>query len=125
MMQGNGLPNDWNSIINIMASKCQNRSIKSILCKIALGAAVYFVWQERSKRQFTSEKRTMKDLLEIILETIRLSLMSIKVLRSASVDFVAKEWDIKFRMIHQFALLLALYGLAHFVLEVARSQKKK
>ncbi|GKC88388.1 hypothetical protein Tco_1149037 [Tanacetum coccineum] len=101
MMQGNGLPNDWNSIINIMASKCQNRSIKSILCKIALGAAVYFVWQERSKRQFTSEKRTMKDLLEIILETIRLSLMSIKVLRSASVDFVAKEWDIKFRMIHQ------------------------
>ncbi|GJV50575.1 hypothetical protein Tco_1440787, partial [Tanacetum coccineum] len=29
------------------------------------------IWQERNKRQITSEKRTVKDLLEVIMETIR------------------------------------------------------
>ncbi|GJT20553.1 RNA-directed DNA polymerase, eukaryota, reverse transcriptase zinc-binding domain protein [Tanacetum coccineum] len=35
---------------------------------------VYYIWQERNKRQFTNEKRTMKDVSGIILDTVRLKL---------------------------------------------------
>ncbi|GKC14605.1 RNA-directed DNA polymerase, eukaryota, reverse transcriptase zinc-binding domain protein, partial [Tanacetum coccineum] len=85
------LPNDWTSRVNIMASRFHNRSIKSILCRIVFGAAVYFVWQERKRRQFTSEKKPVNNLLEVILETIRFRLANIKVIKSVFVDRVANE----------------------------------
>ncbi|GJV82377.1 hypothetical protein Tco_1522275 [Tanacetum coccineum] len=47
--------------------------------------------QERNRRQFTSEKRPVNDLLEAILETIRLRLASIKGFHSAFVDRMANE----------------------------------
>ncbi|GJX29898.1 hypothetical protein Tco_0237977 [Tanacetum coccineum] len=63
-IHGNDIPNDWNSLVNIMSRRFHNRSIKSILSKIVFGAAVYVVWQERNRRLFTSVKRNVNDLLE-------------------------------------------------------------
>ncbi|GJS30412.1 RNA-directed DNA polymerase, eukaryota, reverse transcriptase zinc-binding domain protein [Tanacetum coccineum] len=62
---------DWISLVNTTANRFQNRSIKSISSKIVFGAAVYFVWQERNRRQFSNMKRTMDDLLESIVESKR------------------------------------------------------
>ncbi|GKC98183.1 hypothetical protein Tco_1168458 [Tanacetum coccineum] len=90
-MHERNLPNDLTRLVDLMVSKFQNRSIKSILCKIDFGAAVYFVWQERNKRQFTNEKRNGPELLESILEAIRFRLTSVKVMQSIQVDMVAKE----------------------------------
>ncbi|GJV87455.1 reverse transcriptase domain, reverse transcriptase zinc-binding domain protein, partial [Tanacetum coccineum] len=93
----NALPNDWTRLVNCMASRFHNRSIKSILCRILFGAAVYFVWQERNRRLFTSKKRPANNLLESILENIRFRLASIKVIKSVFVDRVANEWNVKFK----------------------------
>ncbi|GKE45143.1 hypothetical protein Tco_1472427 [Tanacetum coccineum] len=49
-IKGADFPNDWSAIIDMMANKFQNRSIRSVISKIVLGAAIYFVWQERNKR---------------------------------------------------------------------------
>nr|GEU73629.1 hypothetical protein [Tanacetum cinerariifolium] len=55
--------------------------------------------QERNKRQFTSEKRPGKDLLEAILETVRFRLARVKLLKNSYVDKVAKDWGIKFKYV--------------------------
>ncbi|GJW88424.1 RNA-directed DNA polymerase, eukaryota, reverse transcriptase zinc-binding domain protein [Tanacetum coccineum] len=78
-INGADLPNEWDRLVNEMAARFKNRSIKSVVSKIAFGAAVYFIWQERNKRQFTREKRNSAELLETILETIRYRITSIKV----------------------------------------------
>ncbi|GKD80903.1 RNA-directed DNA polymerase, eukaryota, reverse transcriptase zinc-binding domain protein [Tanacetum coccineum] len=88
------LPNKWDRLVNEMASRFKNRSIKSIVSKFAFGAAVYFIWHERNKRQFTGEKRNSADLLDVILETIRLRLTCIKVLNNLYVQKVSNEWNV-------------------------------
>ncbi|GKB50094.1 hypothetical protein Tco_0900847 [Tanacetum coccineum] len=75
-----------------MAAKFHNRSINSVLSKIVLGAVVYYIWQERNKRQFTNERRNVDDLSKIILDTVRLKLSSIKVIKTVFVEFVETEW---------------------------------
>ncbi|GJR32911.1 reverse transcriptase domain-containing protein [Tanacetum coccineum] len=95
-MHERNLPNDLTRLVDLMVSKFQNRSIKSILCKIDFGAAVYFVWQERNKRQFTNEKRNGPELLESILEAIRFRLTSVKVMQSIQVDMAKYTWGFVF-----------------------------
>ncbi|GKA59380.1 hypothetical protein Tco_0758693 [Tanacetum coccineum] len=87
-IKGADIPNDWLNIIDMMANKFQNKSIKSVLSKIVLGAVV---WQERNKRQFTNEKRTVEDLSGIILNIVRLKLSSIKVIKTVFVESVEKD----------------------------------
>nr|GEU87477.1 RNA-directed DNA polymerase, eukaryota, reverse transcriptase zinc-binding domain protein [Tanacetum cinerariifolium] len=64
-----------NAIVDMMAIKFQNISIKSVLSKIVLGAAVYYVWQKRNKRQFSKERRTMEDHSAIIFDTVLIDQM--------------------------------------------------
>ncbi|PWA89340.1 reverse transcriptase zinc-binding domain-containing protein [Artemisia annua] len=66
-----------------MATRFKNRNIRSVASKIVLGAGVYYIWQERNKRQFTSEKRPAETLLETILESVKPRLMSIRVINSS------------------------------------------
>ncbi|PWA95126.1 reverse transcriptase domain, Reverse transcriptase zinc-binding domain protein [Artemisia annua] len=91
------LPLDWGDLVNAMVTRFKNRNIRSIVSKIVLGAGVYYIWQERNKRQFTTDKRPAETLLEVILESVKLRLMSIRVLNSTQVNNVTKEWDIKFK----------------------------
>ncbi|GJW99869.1 hypothetical protein Tco_0183783 [Tanacetum coccineum] len=71
---------------------------------------MYFVWQERNKRQFTSEKRTGTHLLKAILGTIRLRLASVKFMQIPYVDMVANEWGVKFRYVQRNTRDLGSFG---------------
>ncbi|GKA78875.1 hypothetical protein Tco_0785412 [Tanacetum coccineum] len=95
---GTDIPNDWLAIVDTMANKFKNNSIKSVLSKIVFGAAVYYEWQERNKRQFSNERRNVDELSEIIINTARLRLSSIKVIRTTYVKNVEKDWDVKFKV---------------------------
>ncbi|GJW11588.1 hypothetical protein Tco_1577415 [Tanacetum coccineum] len=85
------VPNDWHSLVNYLASMGKNKCIKVILKKIVFGAAVYFIWQERNRRLFTSVKRKVIDLLEAILEVIKLRLVSLRVTNSQNGMEVTKK----------------------------------
>ncbi|GJR87109.1 RNA-directed DNA polymerase, eukaryota, reverse transcriptase zinc-binding domain protein [Tanacetum coccineum] len=91
---------NWGTLILIVIFSSNvptllNWSIKSVLSKTVLGAAVYYIWQERNKRQFTNERRNVDDLSRIILDTVRLKLSSIKVIKTIFVESVEKEWGVK------------------------------
>nr|GEY58160.1 RNA-directed DNA polymerase, eukaryota, reverse transcriptase zinc-binding domain protein [Tanacetum cinerariifolium] len=78
-------------IINDLVQMNNNNAIRSILRRIAVVAAVYYVWQERNKRIMANEFRSADVLFEIILEYVKLKIMSLKVKLSVQVRKVAKE----------------------------------
>lgn len=79
-----------------MAAKSSN-SIKDVVSRLTFGSLVYFIWQERNKRHFTSEKRDAQTMATIITECVQLRLSGLKVLNSANVQCVAKDWEVKFK----------------------------
>ncbi|GJT20708.1 hypothetical protein Tco_0890645 [Tanacetum coccineum] len=101
-------------IADDIASKFQNISIKSVLSKIVFGAAVYFVWQERTKDN-SQRKKGLENLVEVIINTVRLRLSSISTIKT-NVELVEKEWDVKCRSVQKFNgwirfVLILLVGL--------------
>ena len=89
---------NWKDNVDLMAAKSSN-SIKDVVSMLTFGSLVYFIWQERNKRQFTSEKRTVQSLATIITETVQLRLSGLKVLNSANGQYVAKDREVKFKNI--------------------------
>ena len=70
--------------IDYMAANNSN-TIRSVVSRLVFGSLVYFIWQERNKRQFTNERRTTQVLADIILDTIKLRLSDLGALNSINV----------------------------------------
>ena len=61
------LSQSWMNNVEAMTIN-NNNTIKSVVRRLVFGSMVYFVWQERNIRQFTSEKRNHQCLADIMLE---------------------------------------------------------
>ncbi|GKC76071.1 hypothetical protein Tco_1126845 [Tanacetum coccineum] len=88
------LPDNWEDIIQVMSRIKNNNSIWSVVRRISLGAAIYFIWKERNARLFRGDKRKTKDLGKVISETVKLRLMSINVKDSVVVFQVEHIWGL-------------------------------
>ncbi|GJW79133.1 hypothetical protein Tco_0140815 [Tanacetum coccineum] len=77
---------NWKDTVNFMAI-AHYRAIKNVVSRIVFRAVVYYIWQEQSKRCFTSEKRTIKVLSEIILKTARFRISLVYGLRIDSLQY--------------------------------------
>ncbi|GJX09402.1 RNA-directed DNA polymerase, eukaryota, reverse transcriptase zinc-binding domain protein [Tanacetum coccineum] len=86
--------NEWENILNRVIEMAYNNSIKSILRRVMLAACVYFIWDERNKRLFGNPKRNHETVLLLIINNIRMKLMSLKVNNSAQVADVNREWQV-------------------------------
>ena len=82
-----------------MVNNCNN-SIKSVVRRLVFGALVYFIWQERNKRQFTMERRDPQSLAGTILDTVKMRMSGLRVINSSNVQSVAKDWNVDFKRIH-------------------------
>ncbi|GKC20611.1 RNA-directed DNA polymerase, eukaryota, reverse transcriptase zinc-binding domain protein [Tanacetum coccineum] len=90
------LKQNWEDTVCAMSANHCN-AIKSVVCRIVLSAVIYFIWRERNKRQFSMETRPAKVLFDIILDTVRTRLRSLKVKNSTNIQKVAKDWGITFK----------------------------
>ena len=90
---------EWNDIVTELVEKLNGNSVGSIIRRVCLAASVYLIWQERNQRIFRDEKRSWEELYEVLLETIRLRLMSLKAKKSMAVLKVQKEWNVEFKMV--------------------------
>ncbi|GJY90404.1 hypothetical protein Tco_0505600 [Tanacetum coccineum] len=86
--------NNWKEILNRVTIMACNNSIRSILRRIVLAASVYYIWDERNKRLFGNQKRDYKTVLLMIINNMRMKLVSFKVRNSSQVANVSKEWQI-------------------------------
>ncbi|GJY90847.1 RNA-directed DNA polymerase, eukaryota, reverse transcriptase zinc-binding domain protein [Tanacetum coccineum] len=86
--------NDWENILNRVTDMACNNSIRSVLRRVVLAACVYYIWDERNKRLFGNQKRNHEALMQLIINNIRMKLVSLKVKNSIQVSTVSKEWQV-------------------------------
>nr|GEW88281.1 hypothetical protein [Tanacetum cinerariifolium] len=102
----NFMPNKWEDIMNLMSVKKHNMSIKSVLGRLILATCVYFIWTERNKRHFTTQKQSCKDMIENVVYHIRMKLASLTVKRTEQVEEVSRKWKIAFNVKNEDGKLL-------------------
>ena len=93
------IPSDWDSIIAAFAHLAQVNSVKSVVAKLVLAATVYFIWQERNSRLFRKQKRNSDQLVGVIIQTIRLKLLTCRFKKTRRVERFLTAWDLPFSLI--------------------------
>ncbi|GJW40181.1 hypothetical protein Tco_0066026 [Tanacetum coccineum] len=89
-----GLPNASDSIdaiINDIKPFAARRTSRSIIAKLVVAATTYFIWQERNGRLFKNSKRTVSQVIECIMNSVRLKLMSCRLKKTSSALVMAKD----------------------------------
>ncbi|GKB48885.1 hypothetical protein Tco_0899638, partial [Tanacetum coccineum] len=92
-----GLPNASDSIdaiINDIKPFAARRTSRSIIAKLVVAATTYFVWQERNGRLLKNSKRMVSQVIECIMNSVRLKLMSCRLKKTSSALVMAKDWNI-------------------------------
>ena len=72
----------------------RKHSVTSILGKLVFAASSYFIWQERNARLFKKVKRSKDQVVEIILSTIRLKLITFRFKKTCRVDRLIDLWNL-------------------------------
>ncbi|GJV04201.1 hypothetical protein Tco_1337770 [Tanacetum coccineum] len=62
------------SIIQLILPFAGRKSSRSVISKLVLAAAAYFLWQERNNRLFRKEKRSIDQVVDCIINSVRLKL---------------------------------------------------
>ncbi|GJW86813.1 RNA-directed DNA polymerase, eukaryota, reverse transcriptase zinc-binding domain protein [Tanacetum coccineum] len=81
-------------VVDKISEKPSNNNIWRIIQRLIVSATVYFIWQERNKRIFQSEKRTPEVLCRNVEESIVSMLRALNVKKSNAVLIVAKVWGL-------------------------------
>ncbi|GJT92141.1 RNA-directed DNA polymerase, eukaryota, reverse transcriptase zinc-binding domain protein [Tanacetum coccineum] len=77
------ISNVWGEVVSGIANRLAKNGIWSIIQRLVLGAAVYFIWQERNYKLFRKCERSNDKLFSIITETVRLKVMGLKIIRTS------------------------------------------
>jgi hypothetical protein len=56
----------------------KGRFVISILSRLLLAASTYYIWMERNSRLFNHKKSTVDEVVQVIVSTIRLKLVTFK-----------------------------------------------
>ncbi|GJV95336.1 RNA-directed DNA polymerase, eukaryota, reverse transcriptase zinc-binding domain protein [Tanacetum coccineum] len=86
--------NIWAEVIFGVCIKKPSNSIWSVIQRLVLGAFVYFIWQERNVRLFDSKYISVDVVLNIIVNTVRLKLLSLNLKWSRDVGIASKVWHL-------------------------------
>nr|GEU70203.1 reverse transcriptase domain-containing protein [Tanacetum cinerariifolium] len=70
------------------------RTTVSVIAKLVVAASAYYVWQERNWRLFKKGKRNSDQIVECIVSSVRLKLLSCKLKKSKSGERMARLWDL-------------------------------
>ncbi|GKB01849.1 hypothetical protein Tco_0829893, partial [Tanacetum coccineum] len=95
-MNMSNVPSYWKDIIEKVAEQPCNNVIRSVVRRITLASAVYYIWKERNSRIFNDTKVPCEKVLQMIIENIRLQNQRLQVKMSKQVCKVAMEWNVKF-----------------------------
>ena len=87
--------NDWDGIMNSLASDNKHNHLWTVVMKVCLAATVYYIWQERNNGIFQGEEKDKEVVAKMICDDVRSRLMTIKTKRSSAVKIVEREWEVK------------------------------
>nr|GEW87841.1 hypothetical protein [Tanacetum cinerariifolium] len=81
-------------ILHDIAPFAKRRTLKSIVAKLVVVAAAFFIWQERNGRLFKESKLSVSQVSDNILNSVRLKLMSCRIKKSRSALELLHRWKI-------------------------------
>ncbi|GJS67578.1 hypothetical protein Tco_0682142 [Tanacetum coccineum] len=90
---GSSTTNVYDIIHNLLPF-VKRRTTRSVIAKLVVAAIAYYVWQERNWRLFKKGKRSSDQIVECILSTIRLKLLSCKLKKSKSGESLERLWNL-------------------------------
>ncbi|GJV18232.1 retrotransposon protein, putative, ty1-copia subclass, partial [Tanacetum coccineum] len=82
------------SIISYLIPLAKRKTTRSVIGKIVVAATAYFVWQERNRRLFKGNKRSVQEIIECTMTSIRLKLLSCRFKKSNDGVLFARLWDL-------------------------------
>ncbi|MFS7899786.1 putative RNA-directed DNA polymerase [Helianthus anomalus] len=88
------MPSRWSDIVPYICNFRSNNSIWSVVNRLTLGAAVYYVWQERNRRIQEEKTRPVDEVFKLIREAVRLRILGLKLMQTAASLQVARVWDL-------------------------------
>ena len=84
----------WSDIMDWILPIASKNNVTSIVGRLVVAASSYYIWQERNNRLHSSGARNMEQLVNVILNIVRLKLASIKFKRNARVAKLKSTWNI-------------------------------
>ncbi|GJW33959.1 reverse transcriptase domain-containing protein [Tanacetum coccineum] len=81
-------------IIDDIIPFAARKTSKSVIAKLAVAATSYFIWQERNGRLFKNMKKMVNQVVECIMNTVQLKLMSCRLKKSHSACDIVKAWKL-------------------------------
>ncbi|KAK1441013.1 hypothetical protein QVD17_06849 [Tagetes erecta] len=85
----------WEDIRHQIHSQLKLKSARSIIERLVIGAASYYVWQERNARLFQNEVRSANQLSKVIIKTVHFRLQTIRFKGTRGNKQVLDRWNIK------------------------------
>ncbi|GJT08353.1 putative nuclease HARBI1 [Tanacetum coccineum] len=81
-------------ILDDIVPMANRRTSKSVISKLVLSASAYFIWLERNDRLFKGNKRTAAQVIDCVMSTIRLKLMSCRFKKSKVGLDLMQRWKL-------------------------------
>ncbi|MFS7909488.1 putative RNA-directed DNA polymerase [Helianthus anomalus] len=88
------IPHSWPLIVTHLCNLMSNSSIWSVINRLTLAAAVYYIWQERNLRSHEDRARPKSEVLKLIKEAVRLRIIGLKLRKSVATLEVMRVWDL-------------------------------
>ncbi|GJT27388.1 RNA-directed DNA polymerase, eukaryota, reverse transcriptase zinc-binding domain protein, partial [Tanacetum coccineum] len=90
-----GNHNQLDELCNELGRRTMVSKFGNVVDKLLLAATVYYIWQERNKRIFKAEKRSVDAVSKLIKDCVKSKLMSIQVKKSKCVLNLCRKWDLR------------------------------
>ncbi|GKA02877.1 hypothetical protein Tco_0675658 [Tanacetum coccineum] len=89
------IPSSLSLIVDFLVPLAAKKSARSIIVKLIFAAACYFIWHERNNRLFSQQKRTPDQVVDSIISTVQLKLISCKFKKSENVQRAGRRLFLK------------------------------
>nr|GEV48381.1 hypothetical protein [Tanacetum cinerariifolium] len=94
-----GLGSFLDSIVLILMPIAKRKSFKSCIGKLTIAAAAYFVWQEHNIRLFKNSRRSVQEVVDCIMSSVRLKLLSCRFKKSKDAVMFSHLWELPLSML--------------------------
>ncbi|KAL8263525.1 hypothetical protein R6Q59_021655 [Mikania micrantha] len=81
---------NWSNKVEEYSKRGTYGYIWSVVNRLVLGATVYYIWQERCLRQYENKKRSVEDVCFLILDSVRLRMLTLNFRNSLALVQVKK-----------------------------------
>ena len=94
------IPSSLEDVIHHLTPMASSRSVRSVVSKLLLAAASYYIWQERNNRIFKQQRRSESQVIDVIKSTVRLKLFTCRFKRRANVLSFLRVWRVPTSLMH-------------------------